>query len=243
MYKGIYIAASGMILKQTQLEVTTQNLANANTTGYKKDNVSFKEYLFQEAGAVPDGRAMSDYSAFKTDFSNGGVFKTGNPLDIAVDGNGLIALEGGRYTRRGDLKKNSEGYLTTSDGTKVLGTGGPILIPADTTEISIDLEGKVSVMQPGSTIPSELDTIRIADFGPDAIITKTGNGQFTASGPSTSSTSGVKQGYLEASNVETIKEMVAMIAMMREYESYQKVIQTFDDAAANVNTTWGGCRN
>jgi flagellar basal-body rod protein FlgF len=239
MYKGIYIAASGAILKQSQLEVTTQNLANANTTGYKKDNISFKEYLFQEAGAVPDGRAMSDFSSFKTDLSSGGIIRTGNPLDVAIGGDGMIALEGGRYARRGDLKKNAEGYLATHNGTKVLGTGGPILLPSDSIEINIDSEGKISVIQPGSPLPVEIDTIKIVEFGKDGAISKTGDGQFVASGTGTPSTAGVQQGYLETSNVNTIKEMVHMIENEREYESYQKVIQIFDGLAAKINNQMG----
>jgi flagellar basal-body rod protein FlgF len=240
MYKGIYIAASGAILKQTELEVATQNLANANTAGYKKDTISFKEYLFQtEAPAMPDGRAMSDYSDFKTDFSNGMIVKTGNSLDIAIDGNGLIALEGDRYTRRGDLKKDREGYLTTSDGKKVMGNGGPILIPEDSIEISIDTEGKISVIEEGSTTPIEIDVIKVMDFGPDATITKSGDGLLTVSGNGTPVTSGVQQGYLEKSNVDTVKEMVRMIQIMREYESYQKIIQSFDDSTAKVNNDMG----
>ncbi len=240
MYKGIYIAASGAVLKQTQLEVITQNMANANTTGYKKDSISFTDYLFQaQAGAAPDGRTMSDYSALKTDFSNGTMVKTGNSLDIAVDGAGLIALEGGKYTRRGDLKKDSEGYLSTHDGVKVLGGGGPILLPADATEISIDLEGKISIMQPGSSIPSEVDTIRIVEFDPAAQKSRIGSGQFTVTGSEITSTSGVKQGFLETSNVEAVKEMVRMIESMREFESYQKIIQVFDETTAKVNNELG----
>jgi len=240
VYKGIYIAASGAILKQTQLEVVSQNIANMNTSGYKKDNVSFKEYLLStEAAAVPDGRAMSDYSEFKLDLSNGTIIRTGNPLDIAIDGNGMIALENGRYTRRGDLKRSSEGYLTSHDGAKVLGANGPILLPTDSTVIEIDPEGKVSAMQQDTNIPSDIDTIRIVEFGPDGGLAKSGNGQFTATGAAGPSTSGVKQGYLETSNVDTVKEMIRMIDTMREYESYQKVIQMFDDATAKVNNEMG----
>lgn len=239
MYKGIYIAASGAILKQSQLEVTTQNLANVNTTGYKKDAISFQEYLFQEAGAAPDGRAMSDYSSFKTDLSSGGIIRTGNPLDIAVAGDGMIALEGDRYTRRGDLMKNAEGYLTTHSGTKVLGTGGPILLPSDSIELNIDSDGKISVIQPGSPLAVEIDTIKIVAFGKDGAISKSGDGQLVASGDSTPSTAGVQQGYLETSNVDTIKEMVHMIETMREYESYQKVIQIFDGLSGKVNNQLG----
>jgi len=240
MYKGIYIAASGAVLKQTQLEVVSQNIANANTSGYKKDSLSFKEYLFQtEAGAAPDGRSMCELSSSKTDQSNGTIIRTGNPLDIAIEGDGLIALEGDRYTRRGDLKKNSEGYLTTQSGAKVLGAGGPILLPSDSTEVTIDAEGKVSVIQPGSTLPTEIDTIQVMDFGTDGIVSKAGDEEFIASGPGTLSTSGIKQGYLEMSNVDTIKEMVHMIETMREFESYQKMIQIFDESAAKVNNELG----
>lgn len=238
MYKGIYIAASGATLKQMQLDVVTQNIANANTTGYKRDSLTFKEYLLpNNSGAVQDGRAMSELAAYKTDLSNGTVFRTGNPLDIAVDGNGLIALDGDRYTRRGDLKKNSDGYLTTSNGIKVIGSGGPILLPDGS--IDIDSQGKISVMEPGSTVPTEVDTIKIMDFGPDADITKEGDGQFVVNGNGTQVTSGVQQGYLEGSNVDPVKEMVHMIETMREYESYQKIIQTLDDSAGNVNNNLG----
>lgn len=240
MYKGIYIAASGAILKQTQLEVVSQNIANANTSGYKKDSLSFKEYLVQtEAGSSPDGRAMAELSSSNTDRSNGTIIRTGNPLDIAIDGSGLIALEGGRYTRRGDLKKNSDGYLTTQGGIKVLGAGGPISLPSDSTEISIDADGKVSAIQPGSTLPTEIDTIQVVEFGKDVKVSKAGDGEFIASAPGTPSPSGVKQGYLEMSNVDTIKEMVHMIETMREFESYQKMIQMFDAAAAKVNNDLG----
>jgi flagellar basal-body rod protein FlgF len=241
MYKGIYIAASGAVLKQTQLEVISQNIANANTSGYKKDTVSFRDYLFQtEAGTEPDGRVMSDYSTSRTDMSNGNTVKTGNPLDIAIEGDGFIALEGDRYTRRGDLKKDSEGYLVTHDGVKVLGLGGPISLPEDSVEVNIDLEGKVSVLQAGGTLPTELDTIKVVDFGPNADLRKTGNGLFSANGATgTPSTATVKQGYLETSNVDAVKEMVTMIEAMREFETYQRAIRVFDDATSKVTNDLG----
>jgi flagellar basal-body rod protein FlgF len=237
MHKGIYIAASGAILKQTQLEVVSQNLANVNTTGYKRDGISFKEHLVAQQSALPDGRSMGELSEHKTDLSSGTIIRTGNSFDVAIDGNGLIALEGGRYARRGDLKKDREGYLTTHNGTKVLGSGGPIRLPDG--PVDIDAQGKISVMETGSTTATELDTIRVEDFGPEAGLTKTGDGQFVASGPGSKSSSGVKQGYIEMSNVDTVKEMVHMIETLREFESYQKVIQTFDDSIANVNNNLG----
>ncbi|HUJ19196.1 MAG TPA: flagellar hook-basal body protein [Nitrospirota bacterium] len=241
MYKGMYIAASGAILKQTQLEVITQNLANANTAGYKKDGVTFKDYLMPQdgTGSGPDGRVMSEFSAEKTDFTVGTTVRTGNPLDIAVEGSGFIALEGDQYTRRGDLVKNSEGYLTTHDGVKVMGSGGPISIPSDSVQISIDLEGKVSALQADATLPTEIDTIRVTDFGPDVTLTKVGNSMFKASGPGTAASATIKQGYLENANVDTVKEMVRMIETMREFESYQKAIQIFDNATSKVTNQLG----
>jgi flagellar basal-body rod protein FlgF len=241
MYKGIYIAASGAVLKQTQLEVISQNLANANTAGYKKDRVSFKDYLFQtEASSTPDGRDMTEYSGSKTDLSNGNTVSTGNNLDIAVEGDGFIALEGNRYTRKGDMKKDSEGFLTTHDGTKVLGQSGPINLPADSVQISIDSEGKVSVLTSGNTLPTEIDTIKVVDFGPDANLTKMGDSMFTANADAgTPSTATIKQGYLETSNVNVVKEMVQMIQTMREFETYQKAIQAFDSATSKVTNDLG----
>jgi flagellar basal-body rod protein FlgG len=240
MYKGIYIAASGAVLKQAQLEVITQNLANANTAGYKKDTISFKDYLLPpDAAGVPDGRVMSEYSGTKTDFSNGTSMKTGNPLNISIEGPGLIALDGGQYTRRGDLAISQDGYLTTSSGIKVLGSGGPISLPEG--DVVIDQMGKISVISNGliSQPPIEVDTIRIEDFSQSGSVTKAGNGLYTAVGEGTQVGTGVHQGYLEMSNVDTVREMVHMIESMREFETYQKAIQTFDDATAKVNNELG----
>jgi flagellar basal-body rod protein FlgG len=240
MYKGIYIAASGAVLMQSQLEAISQNISNANTSGYKKDTLSFKDHLLQSGASIePDGRTMSDYASSRTDLSNGTIVRTGNSLDIAVEGSGFIALEGDRYTRRGDLKKSNEGYLTTHDGIKVLGSGGPIALPEDATEVSIDLEGKVSVVQPGSTLPTEIDTIRIVDANPDSPAIKTPDGFFSVPGGGTTSTATIKQGYLETSNVDSVREMVRMIETMREFESYQKAIQMFDGATSKVTNELG----
>jgi len=239
MYKGIYIAASGAVLKQAQLEVISENLANANTTGFKKDGMSFKEYLLPlDPAGAPDGRVMSEFSGIKTDFTNGTSFKTGNPLNISIEGAGLIALEGDRYTRRGDFKKSQDGYLATHDGIKVLGNSGPINLPEG--NLVIDQQGKISVISDGLIAqPIEIDTIKIMDFSASGTVQKSDNGMFTATGNGTPISTGVHQGYIETSNVDVVREMVSMITMMREFESYQKVIQTFDDAMGKVNTDMG----
>jgi flagellar basal-body rod protein FlgG len=233
MYKGIYIAASGAILKQTQLEVLSQNLANANTAGFKKDNISFKEYLMplEAAGPGPDGRAMTSLSESKTDFSNGVVVKTVNPLDVALEGAGFIALEGNLYTRRGDFRRSSDGYLTSFNGTKVLGNRGPIRLP----------DGKLDINEKGEiSVNSEVvDAIKIVDFKKTEGLIKAGDSIFMTNEKTVAAQASVKQGYVEASNVEPVKEMVRMIETLREFETYQKAIQTFDEATAKVTNEIG----
>lgn len=233
MYKGIYIAASGAVLKLKEMDVLTQNLANGDTIGYKKDTVSFSDYLIpQDATAGgPDGRAMSNLASFTTNFSNGNMIKTGNTLDVAIEGEGLIALEGGRYTKRGDLRKDRNGYLITHDGLKVLGKSGPIRLP----------EGVVEINEKGDILVNgaQVGTLKIRNFPGGKGLAKAGSGMFIASGEGVGSAAPLRQGFVEASNVEVVQEMVRMITTVREFETYQKVIQTFDEAAAKVNNDLG----
>ena len=233
MYKGIYIALSGAVLKDTQMEVITQNLANAATVGYKKDNIAFKDYIIPQdmVNSQPDGTAMSSISGLKTDFSNGNLIKTGNPLDIAIDGDGFIALEGNRYTRRGDLKKDSEGYLVSYNGIKVLGDNGPIRLPDGMVQINDKGNISVNGIQIGS--------IKIINFQDKEDLKKTGGSIFVTNNEGIKSKTILKQGYVETSNVDVVKEMVHMLAALREFEAYQKAIQTLEDAVSKINNEIG----
>lgn len=233
MYKGIYIALSGAVLKNTQMEIISQNLSNAGTVGYKADSLSFKDYPIPQdiISLTPDGRAMSDISSYSTDFSNGNHIYTGSSLDVAIEGSGFIALEGNRYTRSGDLKKDKEGYLTTQNGVKVLGSAGPIRLPEG--QIQIDETGLIYVNGIST------DSIKIVDFTQTAKLTKIGEGIFTSSEAGIKSKSTLKHKYTETSNVNVIKEMVKMISTLREFETYQKVIQTFDEASSKINNEIG----
>jgi flagellar basal-body rod protein FlgF len=233
MYKGIYIALSGAVLKQTQMEVISQNLANADTIGYKRDDVSFKDYLIPQdvISYEPDGRDMSDISSFTTDLSSSTHIKTGNPLDIAIEGTGFVALEGNRYTRKGDLKKDSQQYLTTQNGIKVMGEKGPIKLPEGIIQISES--GDVSVNG------EKVDSIRIVDFKQTKDLTKAGGDMFFSKAKPSKAKAMVKQGYLEKSNVEVVKEMINMIRMVREFEMFQKAIQCFDEAQGKATNEMG----
>jgi flagellar basal-body rod protein FlgG len=233
MYKGIYLALSGAVLKQRHMEVITQNLANANTLAYKRDGLSFKDYLVasESASPGPDQKVMTDLSAFSTDHSSGNLVQTGNPLDTALEGDGFFSLEGSRFTRRGDFKVDKEGYLTTHKGLKVLGRKGPIKVPKGKLEIGPD---------GGLSVDGEaFDTIRIVDFSNKDTLMKAGEGIFTTKATGTPSKALVRQGYIETSNVDIVHEMVRMIETLREFEAYQKAIHAFDEAAGKANNEIG----
>lgn len=233
MHKGIYIALSGAVLKHTQMEVISQNLANADTTAYKQDGVSFKDYLIPQEviSPEPDGRAMSEVSSFTIDFSVGNLVKTGNLLDIAIEGGGFIALEGSRYTKRGDLRKDTQGYLTSFNGLRVMGNQGPIQLPEGIP--AIDESGQVSV----NGVP--VDTIKIVELKDIDKLSKVGDSIFKTPEIAASAKGKIKQGYLEKSNVSVIREMLHIIETSREFETFQKAIQFFDEAAGKVNNEIG----
>lgn len=215
------------------MEVITQNLANANTVGYKKDIITFKDYIVPQdvPNPQPNGTAMSSVLGLTTDFSNGNLIKTGNPLDIAIDGDGFIALEGKRYTRRGDLKKDSQGYLVSHNGIKVLGNNGYIKLP----------DGVVKINDKGDIFVNgiRIDSIKIVNFEDKKGLKKRGDSIFFTDNNGSESKSLLKQGYLEASNVDVVEEMVRMLAALREFEAYQKTIQTLEDAVSKVNNEIG----
>jgi flagellar basal-body rod protein FlgF len=231
MYKGIYIALSGATLKQAQMDIISQNLANANTIGYKRDKMSFQEHLVSQINGRAensDGRTMSWFGSVTTDQTPGSIMHTGGSLDVAIDGEGYLGLEGGRYTRRGDLHLDGDGYLVNQRGIKVLGNGGPIQV-TDNGKIEISSSGEVSVNN------SIIDTLKVVEFEDASVLRKTGEDAFTADQEGTDSTSAtIKQGYLEKSNVDAVKEMVQMITALREFETYQKAIHSFDQSIERV---------
>lgn len=233
MNKAIYIALSGAVLRQMHMDIISQNLANADTIGYKRDKISFSDYLLPQdlIAEETDLKVMTFHAPLINDFSSGNLIKTGNPLDIAIDGQGFIALEGNRFTRRGDLKKDKDGYLTTHDGIKILGEKGPIRLP----------DGRVEITSSGAISVNgvEADVIKIVDFKQINNLLKVGNSAFFTNEEGTKAKAEIKQGYLETSNVSVISEMVRMIQTMREYETFQKAIQTFDEAAGKINNEMG----
>ncbi len=229
MNKGIYIALSGALLKQRDMDVYAQNMANATTTGYKKERISFKDYIMpsdNKQNNEKDSRTMSEISEVITDFSSGTLMKTDNPLDVAISGKGLFALENNRYTRDGSFKINSEGNLVTKDNIKVLGTGGPISIQGNRIDINDSGEIFVDSVSVGA--------LKVVDFANKSVLVKVEGGNFVTNEQGEAVDSQVNQGFLEGSNVQVVREMVKMLTALREFESYSKMIQSFDDAESQT---------
>lgn len=245
MVRGLYTAYTGMINQQKRLDTVTNNLANASTTGFKREGLTSKSfdqmltvklndlsvpYLNEGIGKMSLGVKIGENY---TDYSQGSFKETGNTYDLALAGNGFFTISytdkkgntSEKYTRDGEFTMDSEGYLRTLEGDYVQGEGGAIMIPVETSEVSIRDNG--DIYADGEYV----DSLRIVDFEDYNNIEKFGENLYNVvdGATETESTAAVKQGYLEMSNINVVKEMVEMITISRAYESNQKLIQTEDD--------------
>ncbi len=227
MHKGIYIAVSGAVIKQNQLEIIAQNLANSNSIGYKREYITFIDYLIKEINNNSDDKIMTNINKIYYDFSVGEFIKTGKPLDIAIEGSGFIALEGNLYSRRGDLKVDGNGFLVNFSGHKVLGKRGFIEVGKNKVP-DISKDGKVYI--DGNMI----DELKIVDFERYDILSKKDSGLFFSKDGGKESKANILVGFLESSNVSPVKEMISMIETLRDFESYQKAIQIFDESINKI---------
>jgi len=230
MIKGLYHAAAGMLPRMNQQETVGNNLANVNTTGFKADHRFFQTELNNtiiQSGQYGEIQEFSeDEVSLVTDFSQGSLSETRNPLDIAINGDGFFVLETGdinSFTRNGNFMVNAEGELVNSRDYKVLGENGPITIVG--REVVISADG--SVVVDGVLI----DKIKIVDFEEPYDLRRNGFGYFIPTvnfEEIDSENMTIKQGFLENSNVDPIAEMVRMIELNRNYESCQKAIHAQD---------------
>ncbi len=230
MNKAVYIALSGSILKVLEMEVIAQNLSNVDAVGYKRPVLSFTEYLI-DMDMRPAERSMTRLSQFITDFTPGPLIRTDNPLDLAIDGSGFFVIEGGLYTRRGVFTLDNEGFLTTTDGRKVMGEGGPIRVPS--ADVVVTEDGDVVV--DGEVVGK----LKIVDFTDYSAMQRISGQYYTTTEPPSRASAQVKQGYIEGSNVNVVRQMIRMIDATREFEAFQKVIQALDEATAKVNNELG----
>jgi flagellar basal-body rod protein FlgG len=238
MLGGMIDVAKGCLKEEIRMGVVSNNLANANVYGFKREIVSFGETLSDALGATgeagyAEGLAEDEALSIGTDFSQGDVRFTGNPLDFAINGKGffkVITPEGVRYTRKGNFHLDREGVLVTGDGYRVEGRGGPITVLGG--EVHADGDGVLVVNG------EEAGQFDLADFDDYQGLVKEGDGLFrNASGqPEVPLSMGtqVQQESLEFSNVEATEEMIKMIQSLRAFESYQKAIQTMDNVNSRV---------
>lgn len=243
MNSGIYPAVSGSLAAMRKLDVISNNLANVNTPGYKKDKMSFEGLLAGSVNppAVPQGMTADPILQKENiyiDFSSGATSQSGNPLDLALDGDGFFAVttpEGTAYTRQGNFRTSSDGTLVTVDGYPVQGTGGAA-IRTQGSVIEIDANGAVRVDG------TESGVISVVDFQKPYALTKVGGALFVSADPQITPQAGkahVQQGSIEGSNVESISEMVQLIETNRYFEACSKVIKGFDDITAKAATELG----
>jgi flagellar basal-body rod protein FlgG len=247
-----------MAAQQLNVDNIANNLANVNTTGFKKAKIEFQDIMYQslrKPGVATSTESISPTSldvgygtkpiASTRQFQIGELQQTGNPVDMAIDGDGFfkIQMPDGTiaYTRDGSLKLTGEGRIATSDGFYL---DPDITIPEDAISISVSFDGRVSVLQAGSTEPTELGQLELARFINPAGLSAIGHNLFQetpASGtpiegvPTEEGLGQIQQGYLEMSNVDVVTEMVNMIVAQRAYEINSKVIQTADDMSSLVN--------
>jgi flagellar basal-body rod protein FlgF/flagellar basal-body rod protein FlgG len=222
-----------------EMDVVANNIANMNTTGYKADGSLFEEFLSSAARAAQTGSRISfvqDRGVWH-DMSQGPIERTGNPLDVAVDGKAFLVVQtpnGERYTRNGSMQINGNGQLVTSDGYPVLGDGGPISFQPSDRQVSISRDGTISVREGTSKVDSARGKLRVVTFANPQQLQKDGSSTFNpAAGvtPQPATTGSIIQGAVEKSNVRGVVEMSRMIEITRSYTNISAMLQQQADIA------------
>lgn len=276
MLRSLWTGASGMIAQQTNVDTISNNLANVNTIGYKKETVEFRSLLYQKLqtettdnngdpkpviGQVGSGVRTG---AITSRFTQGNMSQTNNPFDLAIDGEGFFTLQmpNGEtaYTRNGSLlfAIASDGLaLTNSEGYPLLDTNGSaIVLPAttDVSKLSVDVDGKVFEERPNPENPKKTDYVELAQLGIVQFNNPSGLEKISGSLYQVTPASGeprmevedtvlkrssIRSGYLEASNVQTVDEIVNLIVAQRAYEMNSKVITASDQMLQQANNLRG----
>ena len=245
MENSLLVGLSRQMVLERQLDVVANNLANVNTNGFKSDHSLFEEYLrsgAHEDNFVSTDRPISfvqDRGTFR-DYSQGSAQLTNNPLDVAVDGSGLFAVQtaaGERYTRDGNMQVSPTGQLVTAKGDPVMGTSGPIVFQPTDHDINIATDGTITVLEGASRADSIRGKLRVVSFTDAQQLLKQGGNLFAAgegSAPQPDLKSTVQQGYVEKSNVSAVTEMTNMIAISRAYQSVANILQQQSDLHKNA---------
>lgn len=252
MFRALHSAATGMQAQQTNIDVVANNMANVNTTGFKKSRAEFQDLMYQtmrapgaqtgNGASAPSGLQIGlgvRTAATQAMHAQGSLHQSGNSLDIAIEGNGFLQVQRPNgdmaFTRAGNLKADADGRLVTNDGFPIEPS---ITIPPDATNITISSTGLISVTQPGQANATEVGQLQLANFANPGGLLLTGrnlfaqtaaSGQSVIANPGEEGTGTISQGFLEGSNVEVVSEMIDLIASQRAYEVNQRVITAADE--------------
>ena len=257
MSRSMWIAASGMMAQQLNIDVISNNLANVNTVGFKKSRADFEDLMYQKVasseigsdGQVEQGMAIQVGLGVRSVgvpkiYTTGNFQQTSNELDFAIEGDGFFQVQtpGGEmaYTRAGNLKKSSDGYLTTPDGYMLMPA---IQVPFDSQHLFVAPDGRASVTKvDGTTL--DLGQIQIAtfanptgleDMGRNLVKPTQASGEAIVDNPGSNGLGTLSQGYLESANVDIAEEMIKMIIAQRAYEINSKAIQSSDEILSMTN--------
>lgn len=258
MNPALWAAKTGLDAQQTRMAVVSNNLANVNTSGFKKGRAVFEDLLYQNVKQVggstsqdtmaPSGLALGTgvrVVATEKLYTQGNLSQTGNPLDLAIQGRGFfqVMLPDGTmaYTRDGSFQVNAEGELVTSSGYR-LQPG--ISIPDGAQSITVGSDGVVTVQVAGQATPTQVGTLQLVDFvnpaglqarGENLLLESAASGSAQAGTPGLDGLGSLAQGSLESSNVNVVEELVNMIETQRAYEMNSKAIKTTDQMLEYVS--------
>lgn len=256
--RALFTSATGMAAQQLKLDGIAHNLANVNTTAYKRGREDFQDLFYQTIKATGGSTGTGESSptginlgcgvrtaSVEKLFTQGSFVETKGTLDLAIEGDGFFALETSAgdtvYTRAGNFKKNADGEIVNTDGYK-LKPG--FAIPSDATSVSVSTDGTISIMTAGSVEPTTIGTLELTRFvNPGGLqplgrnlykaTDSSGSGQIST--PGEEGTGSIVQGFLEASNVDIAEEMVQLIVAQRAYETNSKVMSAADQMLQKVN--------
>lgn len=258
MIRSLWTATTGMAAQQLNLDVIANNLANAQTTAFKKSRANFADLMYQTI--VPPGATTSNDVNIPTGiqvgmgvktvsvdkmFSQGSFVQTENPLDLAIEGKGFFKVLRGTeevYTRAGSFRLDADGYICDAEGNRLQ---PEISIPREAVTITIDSGGTLTALDQNGTVLAT-ETITLYDFpnpaglislGRNYFIPSEASGEAVEGEPGTEGFGTILQGFLESSNVNVVEEMVNMIAAQRAYEANSKIIRTLDEMLRIANNT------
>jgi flagellar basal-body rod protein FlgG len=258
MNSALWAAKTGLDAQNTRMTTISHNLANVNTTGFKKDRAVFEDLLYQNVKQVGASTSQDTVSptglnlgtgvrivASEKNYSQGQLENTGNSLDVAISGRGFfqVLMPDGSlaYTRDGSFKMSPEGELVTANGYKYQPA---ISIPQGALSISIGADGTVSALLPGQAAPTQVGTLQLTDFvnpagleprGDNLLVESAASGPAQTGNPGINGLGSIQQGFLEGSNVNVVEELVNMIETQRAYEMNSKAISSTDEMLQYVS--------